>query len=263
MKNKIIIIFAGALILLAAVGYLAAFKKAQDQVSVMVASKNLPAFIVVQESDLTVAQIPAGALSPNDLSEADYQADYVAKKVPLIPTMPVLVDAQLDKRAIADKPQASFGIVLPDERVIAVTSSVSGAALGVIQPGNIVDVHTAGSGSGDAFVSSFAKVLCISPDPNGCKGVLASGQSSTIGGDGNSKLANDGGPVKVLLVVDEGDAAQLAGEEVSLSLNTFCAVSPEGYFASTREDMPCKVPTGRLGSSRPVTATAPGTTTQP
>jgi hypothetical protein len=251
------LIIAIVLIAVAGIGFFTALTNEQNRVNVMVAKTTLHPFIAIQSSDIGVSAVSRSSLTPDDLTQADYKSLYTdfkdasGKAAPrdLIPTFTILNGQRIDKAALVDpaRPQQSFSIVLPDERVVAASSSVSGADLGVVQPGAVVDVQTAGSGS-DQVISSFAKVLCISSDPNGCTGVLGGGQKPTLGKVKAGLGSSSTGAVQILLALSQGDASQIAGQQVSLSLNTYCSVDQFGFFVSVQTGLRCQAPAGRMAS---------------
>jgi hypothetical protein len=257
-----------ALIAIAGVGYYLAFAKAQNSVSIAVANKTLQPFMAAASGDIVKAEVPKGSLGTNDLTWADYESKYANANLQVLPSLTILEGQRIDQRELSTGDQISFGIVLPDERVIAVTSSVAGADLGVVQPGAVVDVTATGGSSGtDGVVSPYVKVLCISASDTGCRGVLGAGQQLSIGGSKSStSTSSSGGPVKILLAVPASDAIKFAGTSVSLSLNTFCSVDQSGHFVSLRTDHPCQAPAGREASKAPktpVSSPAPNGTTTP
>jgi len=278
------LVIAIFLIAVAGVGFYSAYKKEQDQVTIMAAgSKVLVPYIAVQANQLSpVAVSKSSYISGQDLLQSDYNKLYGSNCATtcqlMIPAVPILPGQRVDVNALVGQGKAnptqaeqSFSIVLPDERVVAVSATVSGAILGVVLPGDVVDVQAAGNGSAQ-FVSTFAKVLCVSTSASGCKGVLAAGESPSVG---NASITNgpSGGPVQILLAVAQGDADQIAGQQVTLSKNTYCAVDPFGFFVSVQSQLRCNPPADRMASDQQLraqrekaaaqaqTSTAPTTTT--
>lgn len=253
---------AGAILVFAiGIGFFITTQSFQKTTAIVEAKSTLSPFIAAQPNQLESVAVPQASVTANDLTWANYQANYVSKNAPLIPTMTVLDGDRLDQRLIAAAPQSSFATVLPDERVIAVTTSVPGAVLGVVQPGDVVDVQTAGNGVNGSQGSQFAKVLCASGSAKGCEGVLPSGVA--LSGVSSSSSGGQSNPVNVLLVVQKDDAAVLAGQSVTMSLNPFCAVGADGHFVSLRKDEPCQAPADRLASQpskAPAATTNAGTT---
>lgn len=242
------LIISVVLILVAGVGYYKAFTGAQDLVDVVVAGTDLPPFIAVQEAQLSHVNLSSSSVRPGDMTWQYYKEHYgsAADASQIIPVYTVVAGQVLDINVLAKSPQESFSIVLPDERVVAVTSSIAGAALGTIQPGDVVDAQTSGSG-GASIVAAFAKVLCIATSSSGCRGVLPAGQD-VIAGVKDTSYASNGGPIKLLLVVAATDANELAGKDVALSLNTQCGIDQYGYFTQARASYPCAAPSDRDAS---------------
>lgn len=256
------LIIAIFLIAVAGFGFYSAFRKAQDSVAVMVASNDLPPFIAIQEGGIEPVEVPRGSVTEDDIEQSEYEALVEERGGSLIPVIIVLKGQRLNEKAIAEDPQSSFSIVLPDERVVAVTASVPGAVLGAIQPGAVVDVQTAGRGS-DVAAASFAKVLCVAADAKQCEGVLPAGQQLTVGGEESGvSSSNSGGPIKILLVVAADEANKIAGQNVTVSLNTFCRVDPKGYFVSVQEARRCEVPLGGRLAATPGSADGADTTAE-
>lgn len=260
------LIIAVVLILVAGIGYYRAFIGAQDTVDVVAAATDLPPFIAVQQNQLGHVSLSHSSVRPGDMTWAYYNAHYGSKagsaRQQIIPVYAVVAGQVLDINVLAKSPQESFSIVLPDERVVAVTSSLAGSALGTIQPGDVVDAQTSNNG-GSSVAASFAKVLCISTSATGCRGVLPAGENVVSGI--KSSNTSSGGPINILLVVAASDANQLAGQDVSLSLNTQCGIDQYGYFTQARASYPCVAPQGRDASQgatkSPVQKTTTSTTT--
>lgn len=244
-SNKIWLIAA----LAAALGVMAMFYSAWNSyfstTQVVVAARNLSPYLAVDSSAITSTGVPTKSVTKYDLTWKTYQDNYVKKGVALIPLVQVLAGQRVETGAVATTPQASFSIVKPDERIVAVTTSSAGAALGAVAPGDVVDVQTANLGGTSAQSSSFAKVLCISTAPGACNGVLPGQKLDT----GDSSSASTGSSsVKVLLAVDANDAPSLAGATATLAVNPYCGVDQYGSFISLRKDAPCQVPQNRLAS---------------
>lgn len=253
LNKKVVPIAAAVLIILAGVGFYSAIQAATQPESVMVAVSNIPAFTNVQSSQLKAESVPKGSVTSEDLTQSEYQSEYIRSHKPLIVTMEILSGQRIDRRVIATSARSSFDIVSPDERVIAVTSSTAGAALGTINAGDVVDVSTSSNaGSSGGASTTFAKVICISTSVTGCAGVLPPGVSLTISSSGSSSTTTPGqGQVYVLLSVAATDATALAGQNVNLALNPFCVVGSTApgirpdQFVSAIPNVPCQAPANR------------------
>src|SRR5690606_5480272 len=139
----------------------------------------------------------------------------------------------IDKRYIPKEKNASFAVTLPDERIVAVTSTIAGAAIGTVQAGDVVTVSTSSSPlSGGEITSEYAKVLCITSTPSGCQGILpptVSVNSVKLDESDGPSARGSGDKVIALLSVAEQDAQDLAGaSEATLTLNPFCRVDADG-----------------------------------
>jgi Flp pilus assembly protein CpaB len=274
LSGRFVPIVAGLLILLAGIGFYVAVHKATHPEAVMEASSDIAAYTSVQSSQLKAVDVPEASVTSEDLTQAEYQSKYAKGKKALITTMEVLQGDVVDKRVIASGAQSSFDIVSPDERVIAVTSTPAGAAIGTISAGDVVDVSTnsAGGSSGGAG-TTFAKVICISTSIIGCQGVLPPGVSLSVTSSGSSGPGSTS-PVYVLLSVAAQDATALAGQQVNLALNPFCVVGstatgvrPDQFVSARPNDSAqrCQAPANRDattgGTSGVVTGTSESGTT--
>ena len=252
--SKLPLIVGVVFIVAAGIAIFGILKGVQDSVTVMTATQNLPAYSFVDSSDLEATAVPQASVTPNDLTEDEFVDQYDSEIAIL---GPVLAGQRIDKRYIPEAKNASFAVVLPDERVVAATSTVAGAAVGTIQAGDVVDVNSESSGiSSSAATSSFAKVLCIATQPSGCQGVLPPGvKINADDSDSGSSRSTSDSPVIVLLAVPQEDAAGISGQSVTLALDPFCRVDNSGYFFSPREadgeDFLCKAPSDRLASRGP------------
>ena len=246
-SSRIVFLTGFLLFVVALVGFFSAFKSAKDEGTVVVAKTNLPAFRAIASGDIEYRNVPKASIGDHDLTKAEYEKQYLAKvdgksvqgqepKV-FVPTAQILAGNRVDDRQAAKDPKASFAIISTDERVVAVTTTISGAAVGTIHAGDVVDVTQAGtSGSGTGAAANFAKVLCISDKIDGCKGVRE--PDISIAADTSKQgSGSDEQPVNVLLAVSDEDATSLAGQTVALALNPFCKVDETGHFAK-RDDSP-------------------------
>jgi len=238
------------LILLAGIVAYRILANAQKNETIMVPNQNLPAYSFVDGSDLTATSVPANSVTTDDLTQTYFNDNL---KGQFVITSPILQNQRVDKRDIAAT-GSSFAVVLPDERVVAVNSTITGAAVGTIQAGDVVDV--AGS-SGDTSSSTFDKVLCIGSSAAACQGILPPGVNISV--DSTSSSGN----VTVLLAVPQMDAPQIAGQSVNLSLNPFCQIDSQGYFVSPRgnegRQFKCQAPADRLASHPPANNAAQAT----
>lgn len=226
--------------------------------TIMVANGNLAAFVDAR-SHLRFQAVPTASVTSNDITAAEYDSSY--KSQPVLPLVPVLDGQRLDKRIVAVSP---LSFVLPDERVIGVTASLAQAAGGNIRSGSVVDVQGANNGLSSASGSQFDKVLCVSQNPADCSTLVPGStfKSSKSGGGLVSGGGSSSGPtVYLALAVPTADALTLGGEQVSLSLDPFCAVDRNGYFVSVQPNRPCAAPQGRQASSPPANETQQTTTT--
>lgn len=249
-----------ALMFIALVAFFMATSAFQQKTSIMVAGSDLAPFVRA-DSSLQAVAVPKASVTSNDLTQSDYRKDYADKNIPVIPVIQFLKGQRLDKNAIAVNAQASFASVLPDERVISVSATLTGSVLGTPGPGDVVDVEAVGSASdGSSISSQFDKVLCVTDKATGCKNVVpasaVTSSTKTSGGLGSGGTAS----LFMLLAVPTADALQLAGQQVAVSLNPFCKVGPAGRFYSVQQSQPCSAPQGRIASTpAPASATAPAT----
>lgn len=239
-SSRLILLASVLLLVVALYGFYAAFVSVQNKEAVVVATKDLPAFKAVEKGDIQYKDVPKSSITSDEITKVEYEDQYVKTKMAFVPTAQVLKGQRLDQRDAAKDPKASFAIVSPDERVVAVTASLSGAAVGTIHSGDIVDVTQAGNSNGTGASASFAKVICISDKSDGCKNVIAPGIS--VSGDSSSNDLSDDAAVNVLLAVADEDATSLAGQTVALALNPFCSVDENGMFVQRPgSPTPCQI----------------------
>lgn len=253
-SSKLPAIIGGLFIIAAGIAVFMVLKGVSNDVNVMTAKSDIAAYSFVDSSDLTATPVPEASVTSDDLTESEFNDKYHGK---FTIAAPVLSGQRIDVRDIPKQDNASFGAVLPDERVVAVTSTVPGAAVGTIQAGDVVDVamdSTTGLSGTGANASSFDKVLCIASSASGCQGVLPPGVDINAPSDSSTSSVNNN-PVLVLLAVPENDASGIAGQNVDLSLNPFCSVDNQGYFTSPQRDegskFLCQAPSDRIASNPP------------
>jgi hypothetical protein len=251
-KSKFPIIIAVAVILAAGIFSFILLRGIQDNVNVVVPKEDLAAYSFVGESDVDFVGVPKASVTEYDLTEDEFQNEYEGE---VVISAPVLSQQRIDNRYIAAD-SASFAVVLPDERIVAATSSVAGAAVGTIQAGDVVDINAGGGLSvSEGGSSQYAKVLCIATQPSGCSAVLPPGVNINAN-DNDETTGVTQAPVIVLLATVAADASAISGQEVTLALNPFCRVDKEGYFTSPREGtgdnrFMCRAPADRLASRPP------------
>lgn len=270
-RSKIVPVIIGlVLIAIAGIGFYRAYIGVQNLDNVMVAPEDMAAFTFVTKEDLEIKAVPESSITSDDLTEDEYDTNYVTDGVDegTVLTDSILAGQRIDERQVAENAEQSFAVVLPDERVVAANTTVAGAALGTIRAGDVVDVSsgsgtvgTTGGGSSD-----YAKVICIATAASQCESVLPPGVRLGSGDSGGSSsdIGSDEAGVIVLLAVDAPDAISIAGQSVTLSLNPFCRVDRSGYFVSTREGADgCSPPSERMAShaQQSSQSTEPATTT--
>jgi Flp pilus assembly protein CpaB len=242
-------------IAIAGIVFYKAYMGVQDLQTIVVAKTNVPAFTTIQSAQLQTRQIPKGGVDPQDLTEAEYVSQYVDQHRPLVALSDIGSGSRIDVRDLLKAGTASLAMVSPDERVISIGTSQTGASGGLIHAGDVVDVYNTGgsnnsSGSGGgAAVSQFAKVLCISSNPTDCQSLLPAGETLSISGGSSDSSSSSSGSAIAVLAVDQNDS-NLAGGGYSLALNPFCRVGQYGQFVSTHAQgsAACQAPAGRDAS---------------
>lgn len=278
--KNIPVLVAAAFIIAAGIGFYLAMSSVQDLTSVMVAKAApisgergcLQPFTFLNDSNLTVVQVPKGSVNAWDLTQDQYDAQYRNVKGHRLMLIARVcngqrIDTQEDATANVS---SSLAVAQPGEEVVAVTSTLPAAVMGLIQPGDVINVQ-GDSGSGGTNVPD-AKVLCISGQANGCNYVMPPGQSVSANGSG-SGTGKTGSevyrtlPVFMVLAVPSSDAAQIAGTDVAVALDPYCIVNtdpsnpkiPFGGYASASSTVPCTASSASTTTS--ASASAPGTAT--
>lgn len=257
-KTKTFPLIIGVIICaIAAIAFFFAFVGVKNETNIMTAKENLPSFTNVTSAELEVTPVSQSSVTDTDLTEDEFKDEYNGE---FAITSSFLAGQRIDTRRIPEDSNASFGIVLPDERVVAVTSSLAGVAGALVTAGDVVDTQiTDQGGGGNTIASTGDKVLCIAVTASDCQNVIPDGVSIPED-DSQSSGQED---VIVILAVPEGDAGTLAGQPVNLALNPFCTVDTSGYFESPRGDQgkefTCRSSDGRL-AGKPQPADDTGTT---
>lgn len=254
-KTKTLPLIIGVgLCLAAAVAFFLAFTGARSQENIMVAKENISAFSYVDSSNVEAVGVAKSSITGDDLTEQEFND--LGQKFATASSF--LAGQRIDSRSIADE-TASFGVVLPDERVVAATSTLAGISGGLIKAGDVVDVQAGGESSVDGTTetsTAFAKVLCVAVDPNECQAVIPDGVNIPKGDESPGNSSDQ--QILVILAAEENEAPLIAGKEVTLSLNPFCRVNPEGYFVSPRREdgreFVCSPDQSRIASNPPRTA---------
>lgn len=223
-NSRLPTIIVAILIIVVGIGFYQAVVLAKNEVNVVTAAHDLPAYSFVSDPELEFKPVPRGSVGDTDLTEEEYRERYGDNGMVL--TAQVLAGQRIDEREVATGPQESFSVVLPDERVVAATTTLAGAAVGTIQAGDVVDVSTDGGLDGGADVQ-FSKVICIANSAAGCRGVLPPGVDLSATGTSEG--------ISLLLAVPSEAADSIAGKQVTLALNPFCRVDRTGHFLPTRE----------------------------
>lgn len=238
-KTRMMTIIGFALVFVVLMLFFMSTSAFQQKEEVVVANAPLVPFVRANDQ-VTFKKVPKKSVEDTDLTRAEYQSNFLDKKKPLIPVIDFLPGQRIDERALTGDAASSFSAVLPDERVVSVTATLAASVLGTPRPGDVVDISVRGNQEGS--IATFAKLICISAKPNGCKDVVP---NSVVGAD----LAGDKGAIYMLLAVAKAEALNVAGQDVIVSLNPFCRVGDYGRFVSVRRDNPCEAPQGRLASS--------------
>lgn len=237
------LVAAIVLIGIAAFGFFSIIRGITSNEEVMVAASTLEAYTFVSQEDLETKEVPQSAVSDDVLTREEYENlffDEEGKDLGTVLTYPFLEGQWIVEGGLSKDPENTFAVVLPDERVAAVTASATGAGLGTIRPGDVVTVSREGTSGDGGIVIEYAKVLCLTTKANGCTNVLpgSRGTSETSEGAGE-------GSYYILLAVPADLAPSISGASVALTQDPFCRVGPEGQFIG--DD--CDPPTDRDASS--------------
>lgn len=203
---------------------------------IYVPNDTVPAFrTLVVDTDLTQVSVKedeifADALTPARVEELTSEGRSIYTVERLQKGAPILVSQ------LSNDPLKALQVVSSDEQLVGVTTSASGSVAGTLRPGDVVDVVTSGTNSGQ--VAGFAKVIGFGTIQDAGRGVA--GVEEPVEG-------SDGGDIQVILAVSKNDAAAVAGAEVSLSKHPYCQVSADGRISAvdeTRADA-CAIPSER------------------
>jgi hypothetical protein len=233
IKNLPLLI-ALVLIGVAGFGFFSIIQSLRNDVTILVAKDNLAAYTYVEKGkDFNTLDVPEAVVTADMLTEEEYNSLFVDENGDdrgTVLTYPFLRDQWIIEQGLSKEPENTFAVVLPDERVASVTTNVTGAGLGTIKPGDVVTVSGSDSGFGDSFPAvDFAKVLCITTQPDGCSNVLPSDGAETNQDSAVSQTSQEG-PFFLLLAVPKNVASSVSGKEVALTQDPFCRVGPKGMF---------------------------------
>lgn len=179
--KRFTVFFALLAVAISGFAFYSALTGAQNQQAIMVAKADVPAYTLIQKGQMVEKGVSKSSITKNDLTAKEYQELFVKPNKPLVTTARFLADQRIDKRQVVQSGQGSFAMVAPDERVVAVSTTISGAAIGTINSGDVVDVGSSGSSSvAGGGSADFAKVLCIASTVAGCRGVLPAGVKLSI-----------------------------------------------------------------------------------
>lgn len=245
MKNirNLPLIAAIILIGIAAFGFFSIIRGITNNEEVMVAAATLEAYTFINQDDLATEEVPESAIQDNMLTRAEYEElffDEEGRDQGTVITYPFLEGQWIVEGGLSKDPENTFAVVLPDERVAAVTASATGAGLGTIRPGDVVTATKEDSGGDRGVIVEYAKVLCITTKANGCTDVLPGSRGAAE----SSEEANEGS-FYILLAVPTDFAPAISGSAVALTQDPFCRVGPEGQFIGDQ----CQPPDDREASS--------------
>ena len=246
----------------------------QQKTSVMVATKTIPPYTLVNSSDFASKSVPRDSVTSNDVSPSDFSSKYNHS----VSTTTILSGQRLDNRLITQSSLGTLSVVKPTERVVGVSTTFPGSVAGSIQPGLVVDVVGGGgtSGtSGNVILATNAKVMGVGA--NAGTGITPSqpqnGQSSS---SSSSSASSSQGGIVVLIAVPQAAATAIAGQAVSLEIvpnlcfdalgniqpltNCFSANTNKTAPPATTAPTTTAPSTGTTGTGTTTTAPTTGTT---
>lgn len=236
----------------------------QKTKNIVVAKGDIPAFTTIQPSQVEVVSVPADSVGANDLTEATYN-DYLEKKKPIVNRVEILPGQRIDTNAISSSSLGTLAVVKSNEQVVAVSTTITGAAGGVIVPGSVVDVYSSSGDNGQPLVTQ-AKVLGVGVGTQAAAGVRP---------DSKVKDGNSGSELIVLLAVKSSDAGRLLNRsQVALSYDPHRSFDAKGNIcmvgkcatvvANSSQSSSSDTPSDSAAAVDPqTTTTTPSTTTTP
>jgi competence protein ComGC len=179
----------------------------QKTQNIVVAKGDIPAFTTIQKEQVEVVSVPADSVKSSDLTEATYNK-YLRNNQAIVNRIEILPGQRVDINAISSSSLGTLAVVKSDEQVVAVSTTIPGAAGGVIVPGSVVDVYSSSGDNSQPLVTQ-AKVLGIGMGDQASAGVRP---------DSKVKDAGSGSGLIVLLAVKSSDAGRLLNQsQVALS----------------------------------------------
>lgn len=132
---------------------------------------------------------------------------------------------RVDRRHLRGQKLGTLSVVVaPDERVVAVSTSVLGSVAGLANEGDVVSIV----GGDGAKLAEFAKVIARGVGAEAANGV-STVKTQSSGGEGEGS-SNSSGNLTFLLAVatDEAEALANSNQGVVMVYNPFCKVQADG-----------------------------------
>ena len=201
----------------------------QKKTSIVIAKSDIPAFSTIQSGQVEFRSVPSDSVG-NELTEASYN-EYVKKGQPIINRVEILPGQKVDSKVLVSSPQGSLAVVKSDEQVVAVSTSITGAAGMLIAPGSVVDVYSSSGDSSQPLVTQ-AKVLAVGMGTQAASDVRPN--NKVKGGGSSTELI-------VILAVKSSDAGKLLNQsQVSLSYNPHKTFDAKGNIVAVTSAAPAE-----------------------
>ncbi len=209
----------------------------------------------------------SGKLSENEITYTYLNKQFKKSDGFIFFDTAVKANERVDNRHLLGNKLGTLSVVVaPDERVVAVSTSVLGSVAGIVRPGDVVSVV----GSDGAKLAEFAKVISVGVGVQAGVGVVApadktsSGSSSSSGAGGPSSTTGpSSGNLTLLLAVatDEAEALANSNQGVVLVYNPFCKTQADGSIKPIEQDnaaSACPQTTGSTKSSSSASSSSSG-----
>lgn len=271
-SNLTLIMGIAAIILLAILLFAFLTSLRPDTVKALVPKEDIGAFQPVTEDSFDYADVPTNSPELEGLAtEATLEgakekatAEEQREGIWLFSTQTLPKGKIFYADNLTNNSDAGCAIVSPDERVIAVTTTLPGGVAGAVRSGSVVDVSTPGSELGGS--ATYSKVLAVG-STEGINGDICGVPASAPPGDGNNPGRSDG--VIMALAVEAAQAQGISGQEVVITLNPFCTVKPTKRYGgiivpvSPEAAAGCAPSSSRIAGRQPVVEDAGGETAPP
>lgn len=204
LRQRCWLAFAGAIVIVAGVSLAArSWYRSFPMVPVLKAARDIPAGEAIDESAVSVAQVPAGSRAPGALTAVDQvRGRWTADTI--------YAGEFVTARRVTDRPPDPYATDTGEGRgLLSLPVSPARVLGGVLQPGDTVTIYTvAGTGEATAHTSLAAADVPV-VDVRNTAAAPASAKEEKDSGLSNLGGASDANPAWVIVRVTPDEATRL------------------------------------------------------